>query len=337
MDVERKALYNLLRMNWLKNPSLDVEPWQVEDYAKFPKEELFRRLSKLHVNLNEVYFLAYADKADTPEDLTDMLVDVEASVAVHDQVYLLLFELWSRLIPERPSLSIVCDDLDRQINLYDSDSDMEEDALEEIQDALANLQDILEENVDVGEEEHQAFALIAVRCANDIEAFLYDFISDRIDEENEVYAYELIEGFSPYVKDSKWFDFLKVRTLGLSDMDAANELLAELYENYANEYGLELFLETLAFMVKGGMDELFLQVLENTVKVLDTEGDFQDLLQICADYLECLDLDHEEHNIQDLLKARQEKSTDLPIDLDDADLKQLIDLVSSVVKTGGLD
>ena len=44
MHIDRKALYNLLRLNWLRDPSLDVEPWQVEDYRHLELETLYERL-----------------------------------------------------------------------------------------------------------------------------------------------------------------------------------------------------------------------------------------------------------------------------------------------------
>ena len=48
---------------------------------------------------------------------------------------------------------------------------------------------ILDENVDEGVPPEQALQLISTYCANDIETFLYDFISEQIDEDNETYAY----------------------------------------------------------------------------------------------------------------------------------------------------
>ena len=36
MDAERRALYNSLRMHWLLDPNMAVEPWQVEDYRSMP-------------------------------------------------------------------------------------------------------------------------------------------------------------------------------------------------------------------------------------------------------------------------------------------------------------
>ena len=42
--------------------------------------------------------------------------------------------------------------------------------------------------MDEGLPPEQAFQLISPYCANDIETFLYDFIAEQIDEDNESYA-----------------------------------------------------------------------------------------------------------------------------------------------------
>ena len=124
MQMQRHALYNLLRMNWKEHKDLDVEPWQVEDYRKLSLEALFKRLSDLSISLDRVSFLAFADDLDTPEDFADSLNDEsDNDPMVQDQIYLLIFELWRRLIPEKQSLSIFCDELDRRIEMYDSDTE----------------------------------------------------------------------------------------------------------------------------------------------------------------------------------------------------------------------
>ncbi len=52
-----------------------------------------------------------------------------------------------RLIPEKQSLTIFCDELDHQIDLYDSNMLENMDALE---DCLDNLQGLLNKNTDEG-------------------------------------------------------------------------------------------------------------------------------------------------------------------------------------------
>ena len=55
-DIERRALYYLLRINWLSEPNMPVEPWQIEDYKAKPIQELFERLKAFQITLDRVEF-----------------------------------------------------------------------------------------------------------------------------------------------------------------------------------------------------------------------------------------------------------------------------------------
>src|SRR5438128_2674617 len=117
MQIERRALYNSLRLNWLQDPAISVEPWQVEDYRSFSIEKIFEQLKQKNIHLNKASFVALAENADTPEDLTDdLLADSDLDAAAQDYIYLHIFELWRTLIPEKTCLSIFCDELDHQIS-----------------------------------------------------------------------------------------------------------------------------------------------------------------------------------------------------------------------------
>src|SRR5580700_5828395 len=102
--IREKALYNILRFNWLENPSMPVEKWQVEDYRALPLPHLFSRLKQLSISLDDAAFLSYAENCATPEELVDLLWTEENDVKGQDQAYLLLFELWRRRLPHKTSL-----------------------------------------------------------------------------------------------------------------------------------------------------------------------------------------------------------------------------------------
>ena len=108
--LHTKALYNLIRFNVQEDGSIPHEPWAVEDLRPLPEETLFSRLGKLGIALDRARFVQFSEGCDTPEDLTDLLLDDAADEKMHDPIYLLLFELWRRFLPERPSLSIFCDE-----------------------------------------------------------------------------------------------------------------------------------------------------------------------------------------------------------------------------------
>lgn len=307
MDMERRALYNLLRMNWLRNPTIAVQAWQVADYREMTADSLFDELGKNNLPLDRVSYQALADEFDTPEELTDHLIaDLDIDATGQDKIYLLIFELWRRYIPEKLCLSVFCDELDYQIDLYDRE--MVTDP-EELQDVLAHLAVILDENTDRGEDPREVFESIGGRCANDLETFLYDFIAEQIDNKNELYAGELIDDYYEYIRDVKWFDFLKIRLISSTDMAKANILIRKLLLDKVKP-DPEFNLEVLAFLVQGGDRDLFSNLLKQTLPVITVEEEFQELLSTSADYLHRLDYEKEEMAVQEILKKR----IDIPLD-----------------------
>lgn len=300
-EIQRRALYNLLRLNWVSDTSIAAQPWQVEDYRKMSFDLLLDRLREKGFYLDKTSFLALADSVDTPEDFTDELMDdSSANAEEQDQVYLLVFELWRRLKTEKPCLSVFCDELDYQIHLYDLGVN---EGYESIQDSLANLQVILDENTDQGVNPNEAFKIVSEGCANDIEAFLYDFISEQIDNHNESYASELIDAFYGYVSKVKPFDFLRARIMAVSDADAANKLVRQIVQSDKSP-NLDFYFDLLAFMIQNGEEDLFQFIVKKIVPLLQTEEDFHDLLAICADFYHCLDREKVEQDILELQKQR---------------------------------
>jgi hypothetical protein len=326
-QIKQRVLYNLLRMNWLNEPGLTIEPWQVENYRELSLEALFGRLKELSIQLDKLSFITYAQECDSPEDLTGYLIgDQEIKAKIEDQIYLLIFELWRRLMNEKPSISIFCDELDYQIYLYDQG---ELKDLIPLQQAMINLLSILEENVDEGISPKEAFSLISDYCANDLETFLYDFISDQIDEEHESYARELLDGFQPYLKDNKWFILLRARLLGNFNSKISNKMLSQILEDHLNDKDLEFNLEVLSFMTEIGNLLLFRHLVKETSALLIIEEDFQDLLSICADFYHRLDLDQIENAIQTILKKRSTYSLTDQLSLTDPDLNFFLSLIDS--------
>ena len=116
--LQTKALYNLLRLNASEDPSLKADSWALEDLRALPMEELFSRLKPFQVQFDRRAFTQFSEQCDTPEDLCDILLPDDADDESSDPFYLLIFELWRRLIPEKQSLSIFCDELYDRFALY---------------------------------------------------------------------------------------------------------------------------------------------------------------------------------------------------------------------------
>lgn len=253
MQIQSRALYNLLRMNWLEDATLKVEPWQVEDYRALREAELFSRLKSLDIVLSKESFLAYAENCETPEDLVDCLWLKEEDALGMDKVYLLVFELWRRFLPERQSLSIFCDELDFRIFLYDANALKDDEPIQEI---LAVLESVLEENVDKGVEPQEVFQLVAGYCAHDLESFIYDYISEQIDQKNGLFASELLDGFYPYIANEEWFEFLKIRLLAETDAEGASLMLSGLVEELQEKPDSGLLLEIDSFLKNANWSEI---------------------------------------------------------------------------------
>lgn len=322
--IERRALYNLLRMNWLNDSTLSVESWQIEDYRALPLPNLFNRLKPFDIYLDRLSFVAYADECDSPEDLTDHLVaDREFSTPQEDQIYLIIFELWRRLMSEKPSLSVVCNELDYQIHLYDQQQLENPLAL---QDALTHFVQILDENADQGIPTQDVINLISTYCANDIETFLYDFISEEIDQGNEVYAHELIDDFDTYLGANKWFKLLRIRLCEQIHSKIAQKIAGEIIEEHLKDNDLEYNLELLSILVEMGDHAIFRLIVKQTLPLIKCEEDFQDLTAIAIDYFHRLDQEQQEIPLKAILEKRSALPLNQTLQTRDPDLAILIRL-----------
>ena len=290
MKLQTKALYNLIRLNAGAEPSSKVEPWALEDLRSVSLERLFQILSKAGIFLDKHSFISFAQESDTPEDLTEIFLEESSSPKQYDQVYLAVFELWRRFLPEKQSFSIFCDELDYRIFLYDNDQ-LESDEL--IQDILANLEEVLDENIDEGAAPVETFRILSEYCAHDVEGFLYDYISDLLDGGNAIYASELIEGFCSFVSEPIWFDFLRARMLSFTDPAKANAEIARILDRHPTEDTPFLF-EVLRFLSVSGDHRLFIAVIQKILVHLQTEEEFEDVMEIAADYYRRLDKDEVE-------------------------------------------
>ena len=314
--LQTKALYNLLRLNAAEDPSVDVEPWALEDLRDLPLEELFERLQKGGPKLDRKSFSHFAESSDTPEELTDLLLPDEMSDQQRDPFYLMIFELWRRLLPEKQSLSIFCDEMDHRISLYDQGG-LESDEL--IQDVLANFLEVLDENADSGANPEEIFLAITEYCAHDIESFICDYVSDLLDSGNSLYASELIEGFSPYVGDPLWFDFLRIRLVAFTNIGDANIAMHRLLEN---QLEISLLLEIIRFLSANGEHALFKIAIKKTIPLLNTQEELIDVMALIADFYRRLDEDDKEKMVQKILADRKTG----PIHSED--LKMIEELIS---------
>lgn len=315
MQLEKKALYNLLR---LEKEQHSVPHWKVDNYRQMDLSTLFKELEKLQIILNTQTFLAYSEQIETPDELAECLSLDHHDLEREDHVFLLIFELWRRLVPEKRCLSIFCDELDEQILNYDQGKREEENRLHDI---LSNLQTILEENVDAGQDPILLFETVQSHSIHDLESFLYDFIAEKIDEESIIAANDYLEDFYPFIKDKAWFNFLKARLYSSAEHKICNEIIKELIEEEPPD--TELYLEMLQFLSHYGNPLLFVDLAKKTLPLLESEDQFQDLLFSVAAYYCSRDQEKNEALVQDLIKNRKDRDLNSEIDPADQDVKSL--------------
>lgn len=314
--LQTKALYNLLRLNASEDSAMKADSWALEDLRSLPVEELYHRLSLHKVQLDKRSFIHFAQECDTPEELVDLLLPDEALEEVRDPFYLLVFELWRRLVPEKQSLSVFCDELDYRITLYD-EGQLENDEL--VQDALANLLEVLDENADTGVDPQDILNGISDYCAHDVESFLYDYVSELLDSGNALYAAELIEGFASYVTEPLWFDFLRVRLIAFTDIGEAN---LQMHALIRQELEVLLLLEVLRFLSANGDPNLFKLAVKKALPLLTDQNELIEIIGWIADFYRRLDEDEKEKGVQKFLNQRK------PGPIHPSDLKMVQELIA---------
>ncbi len=302
MNLQGRALYNLIWLNWLEDSTISVEPWQIENLRALSTEQLFNRLHDLQIDLNEESFQEYAGNALSPEELIEVLWVKEEIDERLDRAYLVLFELWRRLLPQQQSISIFCDELDHLIYLYDQGHLENEEPL---QIALDDLKKILDEQTDLGQDPKILFARVCDYCAHDLENFIYDYIAEQIEQDEMTYASELIDGFYPYAKDDRWLEFLRTALLFETNKEESTILFEQLLERLQEEPDLDLLLEMARFLVKRGNPTLFLRAAEQARPLIEAEADFQDLLDLTYQFSRLLEKEEISKELQDLLKERK--------------------------------
>jgi hypothetical protein len=323
MTYRGRALYNLLQMNLKRNPHLEVELWQVEDYRTLSTEELFDRLKTYHIFLDQNHLDAYIEETDSPEDLAAVL-DLGQDYMMQEKIFLTLFELWRRFCPHKYSLSLFCDELDHLIEEYEDGNSAHE---EEMQASLLSLQKILDDHVDEGGDAEEGFEMLSHYSCHDIETFIYEYSAHQLDLERELYASELLEGFYPYMQNKRWFELLRVRVVLAANLEEGRVMLARLLDSLKENPDLHLLFETLHFLVYLGDGETFFSSFKLALNELKTEEDLLELMQILCDYFEWSNRDREKDIVHQLIEARKSRDLSSAISQDDRILQVLKEMI----------
>jgi hypothetical protein len=281
MEFRGRALYNLLRISAKDRSSCELmEPWQILDYRSLTEEELVKNLSHLGLPISKKEFLLYAENADSPEDLAEFLWVQESDFIGQEKAYLILFELWRRLLSHRKSLSIFCDELDDLIRRFDEGSMLDE---EEAETLLSELQDILEQGVEEGQKPKELFSSISQYMAHDVEGFLYDYIVELLQEESDLLAAALIQAFEGYVQEKKWFMLLRARLFSISGMQEWSTLVHRMIEE---ERDFSFLIEVAYFLAEKDDIPLLKKCLAISISYASSSEDLQEVVSIVSGFMD---------------------------------------------------
>ncbi len=306
MQFKGRSLYNLLKISLKEDSTIQVEPWQVQNYREMSSEDLLNRLQKLGVSLTEEAFLIYAESCDTPEELLECLWVNEEDLVGQDKTYLILFELWRRWASEKKSLSVFCDELDELILLYDENLLENEEAL---QKALIELEDVLDQGVDQGANPQEVFQSVMGYMAHDVEQFLYDYVLDLMEKSDDLYASELVEGMSPYVAERKWFDLLKARLFAVSNSPETKSFILRILDQVEEEPDLVFLIELASFLIQIEEDALFLKTIELILPLLQEKEDLLEVLNLILSFFRYLDKESTAEKVEKHMKEKENDSS----------------------------
>ena len=302
MQFKGRSLYNLLQVSAKEDTSIEVKPWQILDYRALSEEELFAKINSVKISLDKDSFLLYGENMETPEELAEHLYHKEEEGDEEQEAYLSIFELWRRIFPAKESLSIFFDSLDQIIADFDAGEMIDEELTLQ---KLYSLQDILDRGVDEGLSPSEIMASIAEYTAHDIEGFLYDYITELLEEGIEEQGSKLIDAFQSYVRDGKWFTLLRVRFYALTNEERAFTLLENLLEEAEEDPQFVFFSEVCSFLAHRGSFIEFGKCIARTLLLVEEEEQLQELLELIVEFYRCLDQEAPEKAALALLERRK--------------------------------
>lgn len=263
MQFHGRGFYNTLMFS----SSNQKEKWQIEDYKKLSLSALFERLSDLHIPLSQAQFESFLETSESPEDLTDILSEQEEGSADYEKAYLVIFELFRRLAPQKETLSIFCDRLDCLIHDYDEGKPVAEELVKALHDTLK----IFENHTASGLSQKETYELFSSYLAQDLETFIYDFLCDLLEAGESTLAFELLFGFYEFLHDKTALDLLKSLINLLEHPEETESVFYNVIETVFEKKRYNLVLDAIYFVHDAGLLKLAKELAMRLVQ--STSGD----------------------------------------------------------------
>ena len=286
VSLETKALYNSLRMLGTDRPVSKQDSWKRKDYRGVVLQNLFEELKRLGIKGNTALFYQWKDYCETPEELVDFLSgDQEIDDETRDHIYLLIFELWRRLVPEKRCLSIVADEIDYIIYAFDSSQGVDDEAVEKAIDEWVRILNRLHDEGFTGKD---ALRAIEPYFAHDVPEFIIDFlldVSSRLDHERFFPIFEKTRLF--LTAFPIWVKVIDVKFCLHEDCTIVNKKLGELVAHVLTggkeESDVIFSLCEIALALE--REELFFRLLDHVLLSIEVKEDLEVILDLLADFL----------------------------------------------------
>lgn len=271
-----RAYYNLLWLENLRGKRLSNPHWEVMDYRALSLQELFDELKKNDIYLDEESFCDLCQDLDAPEDIPGALSLEEEQAR---KGYLCGFELWRRLLPERESISLFCDELDRTIASYEKDKDNSK-----LFELLENMVEILDRNSSQVENPQIIFKRLCLYVAHDLENVIYTFVNSRLSENQDDPALDLCDHFLPYVKEKRALLFLKLKSMSDVFSQERDKLMEYLISSLQDQPNFSLSLALLFYFIEQNQQEFFKEHFSLLVAHIEDEPSLVSLLDVLIAY-----------------------------------------------------
>ncbi len=291
-----RAYYNLLWLSKLRGHHFFSENWEATDYRTLPTDSLFAELESVDIFFDSDSFILFSKNVDSPEELSELLQQEEGKVK--RKTYLVVFELWRRLMPDRRSISIFCDELDRQIAIYKAGS--EQDTLFTI---FNEILEILDRNSASEQSPKQVFASLCLYIAHDLENVIYTYIKTNIEREDKEPYVGLIDYFLPYVREKRALQFLKLKTLSNAFDREKQRLIGYLLSSLQESINVSISIPLLLLLVEENQKELFLDHFSFLVENIMEEDKLGELLDTLLIYHQRIGQKSKQELIKQLQKS----------------------------------
>ncbi len=148
-----------------------------------------------------------------------------------------------------------------------------------------------------------------------------------IEQGNSDVALEFVDRLFPYVEQTHWLAFLKLRLAAIEDSEDIERLTALLFESFSEDWDLDFSFEVLDFVIQTEQMGYFLPLIKHLFLLAEVEQDFRDLLFELRDFIEERGYEIELVYLSEMIERRADLEVDSLLERDDPDLHATIELI----------